>query len=202
MSLSDHGGLLSFSWPWGMTGHQNGKKQESLSHTIKESYLLKREQLPWASQWARNKPLLLCLVTEMWKLIIEGGIVMLQKLINLSDVYLSNTYIMTEWVLQWLITNCLCSLQQKEGCCLLWKLERVMSTLQDCFKNERAQHVSMSGTEQVLRVHGYYLNKYIKQMISSVQFSSQSCRTIYNPIDGSPQGIILSKTDGIFTNSL
>ena len=61
---------------------------------------------------------------------------MLQKLINLSDVYLSNTYIMTEWVLQWLITNCLCSLQQKEGCCLLWKLERVMSTLQDCFKNE------------------------------------------------------------------
>ena len=32
--------------------------------------------------------------------------------------------------------------------------------------------------------------------------SLQSCRTIYNPIDGSPQGIILSKTDGIFTNSL
>ena len=114
---------------------------------------------------------------------------MLQKLINLSDVYLSNTYIMTEWVLQWLITNCLCSLQQKEGCCLLWKLERVMSTLQDCFKNERAQHVSMSGTEQVLRVHGYYLNKYIKQMISSVQFSSQSCRTIYNPIDGRTPGL-------------
>lgn len=27
-----------------------------------------------------------------------------------------------------------------------------MSTLQDCFKNERAQHVSVSSTEQVLRV--------------------------------------------------
>ena len=39
-------------------------------------------------------------------------------------------------------------------------------------------------------------------VIAAAAKSLQSCPTLCNPIDGSPPGIILSKSDGIFTNSV